>query len=164
MGWPRLYTYNYGFEFITLPDRVIQFFEMTHTFRTIWTDGRKLPEDPPEPRWLGWNVGHWEGNIFVVESNGYDERSWLDASRPADGGWTHSPDMRVVERYRRVDYSTLESEVTVIDPKTYKQPWATQKAVTKLVPGAEIGEEFCVPSDYSSFNDDYSTISGSKKK
>ena len=60
--------------------------------------------------------------------------------------------------------ATLESEVTVIDPKTYKQPWATQKAVTKLVPGAEIGEEFCVPSDYSSFNDDYSTISGSKKK
>jgi len=162
-GWPRLYTYNYGFEFITLPDRVIQFFEQNHTFRTIWTDGRKLPNDPTSPRWLGWNVGHWEGNTFVVESNGYDERSWLDASRP-DGGWTHSDEMRVIERYRRVDYGTLESEVTVIDPKTYKAPWVTSKATTKLVPGAEIGEEFCVPSDYSHFNDDiFKAISGTKK-
>jgi len=163
LGWPRLYTYNYGFEFIMLPDRVIQFFELNHTFRTIWTDGRKLPDDPPSPRWLGWSVGHWEGDTFVVESSGYDERPWLDASRP-DGGWIHSEEMRVVERYRRVDFGTLESEVTVIDPKTYKEPWVTPKAVTKLVPGAELGEEFCVPSDYSQFNDDFLTISGAKKK
>ena len=59
-GWPRLHTYNYGFEFVMLPDRVLQFFEMTHTWRTIWTDGRKLPASPPEPRWMGWNVGRWE--------------------------------------------------------------------------------------------------------
>src|SRR6266481_6572976 len=97
LGWPRLYTYNYGFEFITLRDRVIQFFELNHTFRTIWTDGRKLPDDPPSPRWLGWTVGHWEGDTFVVESLGYDERPWLDASRP-DGGWLHSDEMKVVER------------------------------------------------------------------
>ena len=88
LGWPRWFTYNYGFEFVQMPDRMVQFLEWGHTYRTIWTDGRKLPEDPPEPRWLGWNVGRWEGNIFVVESNGYDERSWLDASRPADGGQT----------------------------------------------------------------------------
>jgi hypothetical protein len=163
LGWPRLYTYNYGFEFIMLPDRVIQFFEISHTFRTIWTDGRKLPDDPPEPRWMGWNVGHWEGDTFVVESNGYDERPWLDASRP-DGGWTHSDEMRVIERYRRVDYGTLESQLTVIDPKTYKEPWVTEKAITKLVPGAELGEYYCVPSDYSQENDIFSTISGAKKK
>src|SRR5437879_2428218 len=84
-------------------------------------------------------------STFGVESSGYDERPWLDASRP-DGGWTHSDEMRVVERYRRVDFGTLESQVTVIDPKTYKEPWVTPKAVTKLVPGAELGEEFCVPS------------------
>ncbi len=164
LGWPRLYTYNYGFEFIMLPDRVIQFFELNHTFRTIWTDGRKLPDDPPSQHWLGWNVGHWEGDTFVVESNGYDERPWLDASRP-DGGWLHSDEMKVVERYRRADYGTLESELTVIDPKVYTQPWVTPKAVTKLVSGAELGEEYCVPSDYAHFNDDiFSAISGTKKK
>ena len=56
-GWPRLHTYNYGFEFVVLPDRVLQFFELTHTWRTIWTDGRKLPDETPEPRWLGWIAG-----------------------------------------------------------------------------------------------------------
>ena len=163
-GYPRLYTYNYGFEFVMLPDRVIQFFELTHTFRTIWTDGRKLPDNPPEPRWLGWNVGHWEGDTLVVESNGYDDRSWLHASTP-DGGWPHSDEMRVVERYRRLDDTTLESQLTVIDAKTYKEPWVTAKATTKLVPGAEIGENFCAPSDYSIFNDSvFLPVSGAKKK
>jgi len=101
-GWPRLHLDNYGFEFLMLPDRVLQFFEITHTWRTIWTDGRKLPEDPPEPRWMGWSVGRWEADTFVVESNGFDERSWLGESQP-DGGWTHSDEMKVVERWRRLN-------------------------------------------------------------
>ena len=100
---------------------------------------------------MGWNVGHWEGDTFVVESNGYDERSWLTASNP-DGGWTHSDEMKVVERYKRLDYGTLESELTIIDPKTYTQPWVTPKATIKLVPGTELWENFCVPSDYQDFN------------
>ena len=152
-GNPRIYSYNYGVEFITLPDRVIEFFELTHTWRTIWTDGRKLPDDPPEPRWLGWNVGHWEGDTFVVESKGYDERPWINSSQP-DGGWTHSDEMTVVERYRRVDYATLESEMTITDPKTYTKPWVSPKTMTKLVPGAELWEDMCVPSDYATFNED----------
>jgi hypothetical protein len=152
-GWPRLYTYNYGFEFVMLPDRVLQFFEQTHTWRTIWTDGRKLPAEPPEPHWLGWNVGHWEGDTFVVESNGFDDRSWLNATNP-DGGWPHSDEMKVVERWRRVNYSTLESQLTVIDPKTYTEPWVTPTATTQLVPGTELGQDFCAPSDYSTFNNE----------
>src|SRR5205823_4400322 len=82
---------NYGIEFVMLPNRVVQFFEITHSWRTIWTDGRKLPENPPEPRWLGWNAGHWEGDTLVVESNGYDDRSWIEETGGlgGDGGWTH---------------------------------------------------------------------------
>jgi hypothetical protein len=150
-GWPRLHVMNYGFELIMLPDRVLQFFEQTHTWRTIWTDGRKLPADPPEPRWMGWNVGHWEGDIFVVESNGYDERTWIDKSQP-DGGWTHSDEMKVVERWRRLNYGTIETQITITDPKTYTQPWVTAPATTSLVPGAEVGENMCVPSDFGDFN------------
>jgi hypothetical protein len=150
-GWPRLHLDNYGFEFIMMPDRVLQFFEITHTWRTIWTDGRKLPAEPPEPRWMGWNVGHWEGDTFVVESTGFDDRSWLGESQQ-DGGWPHSDEMKVVERWRRLDYGTLETQITVIDPKTYTQPWVTAAAKTVLVPGAELGEYFCVPSDFSAFN------------
>jgi len=152
-GWPRLYTYNYGFEFVMLPDRVLQFFELTHAWRTIWTDGRKLPANPPEPRWMGWSVGRWEGDTFVVESTGFDDRSWLTNARP-DGGFPHSEEMRVVERWRRVNYGTLEAQMTVIDPKTYTEPWVTPKATVQLAPGAELWENFCVPSDYDSFNRD----------
>ena len=152
-GWPRLHTYNYGFEFIMLPDRVLQFFELTHTWRTIWTDGRKLPANPPALHWMGWNVGRWEGDTFVVESTGYDDRSWLSDTTP-DGGWPHSDEMRVVERWRRLNYGTLEAQITIIDTKTYTQPWVTPRATISLVPGAELWEDFCVPSDYNSFNND----------
>ena len=154
MGWPRLYTYNYGFEFVMAPNRIFQFFELTHTWRTIWMDGRKLPSDPPEDRWMGWAVGHWEGGTLVVESTGYDDRSWLSHHQRNDdgGGWTHSNEMRIVERWRRVNYTTLESQLTVTDPKTYTQPWVTPKATTTLVPGAELGENFCAPSDYNAFS------------
>ena len=151
VGWPRAHTSNYGFEFVMLPDRVLQFFERPHTWRTIWTDGRKLPENPPEPHWMGWNVGRWEGDTFVVESNGFDERSWLGESDP-DGGWPHSDEMKVVERWRRLDYGTIETQITIVDPKTYTQPWVTPATKTVLVPGTELGENFCVPSDYSAFN------------
>jgi len=150
-GWPRLHTYNYGFEFVMLPDRVMQFFELTHTWRTIWTDGRKLPENPPELHWMGWNVGRWDGDTFVVESTGYDDRSWLTDTQP-DGGWPHSDEMRIVERWRRVNYGTLEVQMTVTDLKTYTEPWVTPRATVALMPGAELWEEFCVPSDYTDFN------------
>ena len=153
-GWPRLLTDNYGIEFVMLPGRVVQFFEITHTWRTIWTDGRKLPEDPPEPRWLGWNVGHWEGDTFVVESNGYDERSWIEETEGlgSDGGWTHSDEMKVVERWHRLNYGTLEVQVTLTDPKTYTEPWVTAPAKIVLVPGTELSEYFCAPSDFGAFN------------
>jgi hypothetical protein len=157
MGTARLYNYNYGVEFVMLPDRVVEFFELTHTWRTIWTDGRKLPDDPPEPRWLGWTIGYWDGDTFVVESTGYDEREWLFSgvfSGLKDGGWTHSDQLRLVERYRRLDHNTLESQMTIDDPKTYSQPWVTPKSQTKLVPGTELWEDFCVPSDYATFNDE----------
>ena len=151
-AWPRLYAYNFGFEFVMLPNRVLQFFELGHTWRTIWTDGRELPEFPPELRWLGWSVGRWEGDTFVIESNGFDDRSWINASSP-DGGWTHSDEMRVVERYTRIDYGTMEGELTIIDPRTYTQPWVTPKSTMKLNPGTELYENFCAPSDYQQFNE-----------
>jgi len=103
MGSARLYTYNYGAGIYHVAGSGLEFFELTHTWRTIWTDGRKLPDDPPEPRWLGWERCHWEGDTFVVESTGYDERRGsFRHFLPAypTGGWTHSDELRLVERYR----------------------------------------------------------------
>ena len=152
LGYPRAYAYNYGFQFVMLPDRVYQFFELGHTWRTIWTDGRKLPEDPPQPRWLGYAVGHWEGDTFVIEGNGYDERSWISEDRRNRVyGFAHSDQMRTVERYRRTNYGTLEASISVIDPKVFTKPWVTTGTIS-LSPGTELWEYFCVPSESAEYN------------
>jgi hypothetical protein len=153
LGYPRWYSYNYGFEFIMLPDRVLQFFEWGHTWRTIWTDGRALPTDPPQPRWMGYPVGRWEGDTFIVESVGFDDRSWIDQDRrePRERGFPHTDEMRVVERYKRTAYDTLEASMTVIDPKIFTAPWTTAGKIG-LRPGTEIWEYFCVPSESAEYN------------
>ncbi len=116
LGYPRWLNYNYGMEFANLPGRTMQFFETYHTYRTIWTDGRSLSKDP-EPRWLGYSVGKWEGDIFVVDSNGFDDRSWLDTPghQPSDEMTPHEP-------YRRTVFDTLEVTHTISDPKTSPKP------------------------------------------
>jgi hypothetical protein len=155
LGYPRLFAYNYGFEFLQEKDRVIQFFEWGHNWRTIWTDGRKLPDDPPEPRWMGYAVGHWEGDVFKVESNGYDDRSWLtEDRRDRRWGFPHSDQLRVEEIYRRTSYATLEASISIIDPKVFKKPWTTTGKIN-LSAGAELGEYLCVPSDNDLFNQQY---------
>jgi hypothetical protein len=151
LGWPRWFTYNFGFEFVQLPNRMIQFFEFYHTWRTIWTDGRTLPENP-DPRWLGYSVGRWEGDTFIVESNGFDERSWLSENRQdRRWGWPHSEEMRIRETYRRVNHNTIEATVTITDPKTYTKPWVTVASILRS-PDAELSEYFCVPSDSQHYN------------
>ena len=135
LGYPRWFAYNYGMQFVVLPDRVLQFFELGHTWRDIWTDGRKLPENPPQPRWLGYAVGRWEGDTFVVESTGYDDRAWLQEDRrDRRWGFPHSDQLRIVERYRRTSYTTLDAELTIIDPVVYTKPWTT-KATIQLSAG-----------------------------
>jgi len=152
LGYPRAFAYNYGFEFAMLPDRVVQFFEWGHTWRTIWTDGRKLPTDPPQSRWLGYAVGHWEGDTFVVEGTGYDDRSWVSEDRRnRTHGLVHSDQMQTVERYHRTSFGTLEATLTINDPKIYTKPWTTAGKIT-LRPGTELWEYFCVPSESNDYN------------
>ncbi len=162
LGWPRWFSYNYGIEFVMLPDRVLQFIEWGHTWRTIWTDGRKLPENPPEPRWAGWAVGRWEDDTFVIESTGYDDRSWISEAgnfikNPGDNGWGNyawpkSDEMRITELWRRTSYGILEAQMTIIDPKVYAEPWTTEIIKHTLLPDTELWEYFCVPTDNEYFN------------
>jgi hypothetical protein len=152
LGYPRAFAYNYGVEFAKLPDRVLQFFEFQHTYRTIWTDGRKLPVDPPVYRYLGYSVGHWEGDEFVVESSGFDDRSWLSEDRRHRiHGFPHTTELKVEERYKRLNYGKLQATLTIIDPKVFTKPWVTTGIAT-LRPNAELAEYFCVPSEETTFN------------
>ena len=86
-------------------------------YRQILIDGRALPEDP-QPTWMGYSVGRWEGNTMVVESAGFNDRTWLDYS-----GHPHTEALRVTERYTRKDFGHMEIQITFNDPKAYTRPW-----------------------------------------
>ena len=97
---------------------------------------------------MGYSVGKWEGNTFVVNSTGFEQRTWLDHF-----GYPHSDEMRLEERYRRIDRDSLELTMTLTDPKMYTKPWVSEKKVFKLAPpNTEIQELFCVPSEEEEFN------------
>jgi hypothetical protein len=146
MGFPRILFLNTPFEFVQVPGRVFQFFEHEHEYRTIWTDGRTLPKDP-DPAWYGYAIGHWEGDdTLVVESAGFNDKTWLGSS-----GYPHSEDMRIAERYRRVDHDTIAYDITVIDPKSYTQPIVGPHRTMKLRPHDQMVEEICVASEEQSF-------------
>ena len=149
LGMPRnlfLEVSIYPMEIVQTPARVFQFFEWAHVWREIWTDGRALPEDP-EPRWMGYSVGRWDGDEFVVNSLGFDERVWLDHF-----GHPISDEARFEERYRRVDRDTLQLRMTLTDPKAYTKPWVSETKTFRLDPSHEIEELFCVPSENEAFN------------
>lgn len=123
MGDPGGFPRNLFFElrhvqFIHTRYSVVALHMWEKRWRVIWTDGRPLPVDP-DPRWYAYSVGRWEDDYtFVVNSNGTDERTWLD-----NAGNPHSDQLRVEERWHRVSKNKLELTVTIDDPKTYTRPW-----------------------------------------
>jgi hypothetical protein len=145
-GFPRIMFFPTPFEFVQASDRIIQFFEREHAWRTIWIDGRPLPKDP-DPTWYGYAIGHWEGDYtLVVESAGFNDKTWLGAT-----GYPHSEGMRVTERYQRMDRNTIVYNIRVDDPKAYTKPVLGPERTMKLRPTVQIGELPCVWSEENSF-------------
>jgi hypothetical protein len=110
------------------------------TYRQIFLDGRALPKDP-NPSWMGYSVGRWEGDTLVVESTGFNERSWLDM-----GGHPHSESLRVTERFRRTSFGHIDMQVTFDDSQAYKKPWTIAFGVN-LVPDTEMLEFVCAENE-----------------
>ncbi|HTA71840.1 MAG TPA: hypothetical protein VK776_26340 [Bryobacteraceae bacterium] len=150
-GVTRALIYPDPVEFIQLPDRIYQHFEWGYGIRTIWLDGRKLADDPDFLRWWGFSTSHWEGNVLVVESNGFDPRTWVDHF-----GYPHTDQMRLQERYHRTNYNTVELSMTITDPQVYTKPWVSQTKKFHLLPKDGIKtvdgwtgllEDVCAPAD-----------------
>jgi len=106
------------------------------TYRQIFIDGRSL-EPNPEPIWMGYSVGRWDGDALVVESNGYNDRTWLN-----NVGLPHTEKLRVTERYTRPDLGHLNVDVTFTDPDTFDKPLRFSLAM-QLVIDTEMLEEVC---------------------
>jgi hypothetical protein len=110
------------------------------THRVIFMDGRQLEKDP-NPSWMGYSVGHWDGDTLVVESNGYNDKTWLDST-----GYPHSESLRVTERYRRVDYGHIDLQVTFDDPMVFTRP-VTVPMQMEMVTDTEMIEYFCAENE-----------------
>jgi hypothetical protein len=127
---------GYPFKIIQTPAQLVVLFEPFIDYRQIFTDGRTLPKDP-QPTWMGYSVGKWDGDTLVVDSSGFNDQTWLD-----DGGHPHSDALHVIERFRRMDFGHMELGITIDDPKMYTKPW-TVTVPYNLVPDTELIEYVC---------------------
>ena len=135
-GVTDFHALNTPTKIVQTPGVTIILFEAYNHYRQILTDGRPLPNDP-QPAWLGYSVGRWDGDTFVVQSNGLSSVTWLD-----DGGHPHSDAMKLTERFRRRDFGHLSIEMTIDDPEYYTKPW-TVTVFKELMPDTEMIEWMC---------------------
>jgi hypothetical protein len=144
-GVPRIYLQRgEPLEILQVPGRVIMFFEYDHFVRQIYTDGRQHPKDLA-PTWMGDSIGKWDGDTLVVDTVGFNDKTWLDLV-----GHPHTEAMHLVERIRRVSHDALTIDFLIDDPKAYTKPWGTH-AIFDLKPGWNIGELAC--EDNGTFGD-----------
>ncbi|HTA42030.1 MAG TPA: hypothetical protein VK789_06265 [Bryobacteraceae bacterium] len=106
-------------------------------FRQVFTDGRPLPP-ALNPSWLGYSVGRWDGDTFIVETSGFRDGGWLDTQK----GHPNSDALHVTERFRRKDFGHMDLAISISDPKAYVKPW-TMNADLNLLPDTELIEAFC---------------------
>jgi hypothetical protein len=122
---------------VQTPQLMVMLYESPNSpHRTVFTDGRELPKDP-NPAWLGYSVGKWEGETFVITTAGFNDLGWLDSA-----GHPQTESLRLTERLRRVDFGHMEFEITLDDPKVFKRP-VTIKTVRALAADTEILEDIC---------------------
>ena len=133
-------------EIIQLPGKILIVYESNYGIRTLYTDGRRLPpQGDPQPYWHGYSVGRWEGDTLVVESNNF---RGVQGGNAADGwfdqmGSPFTDALRLTERFRRVNFGTMEIDVTIDDPKAYTRPF-TVRVEQQIVPdGSEMIEFIC---------------------
>jgi len=140
-GMPKLVYLPYPYKIYQLPGVTVILYEGFTTFRQIFTDGRALPADP-QPSWLGYSVGKWDGDTFVVDTVGINEKTWMDnAGRP------HSDALHTIERYRRRNIGTMDVTLTIDDPKAYARPWTVDLSPSRLVVGQDLIEYVCTENN-----------------
>jgi hypothetical protein len=128
------------FKIIQTPTEIVMLYEVETIFRQVFIDGRDFPTDP-SPTWLGYSVGHWDGDTMVIDTMGFNELSWLDAR-----GHGHSDQMKVQERFHRRDFGHMEVTVTVTDPKVFTKP-VTINFVEGLLPDTDVFEHICYENE-----------------
>ncbi len=144
-GVPRIYLQPFPLQIVPTPKEVIILYEYDHTVRHIFTDGRKHPDDVT-PTYMGNSIGTWDGDVFVVDTVGFNDKTWLDRV-----GHGHTDQLHVIERFHRVNLNDLELDVSMQDPKALATPWNVHMQF-QLRPTWSLEEQVCTDNgDFLSF-------------
>ncbi len=136
-GIPDAMIYGGPMKIVQTENLSVILFEAFTNYRQIHTDGRSFPENDPQPTWFGYSIGSWDGDTFVVETSGFNDKTWMD-----DSGLPHSERLMTVERFTRQDFGHMDLEVRFDDPGMYTRPWSVNFTFD-LWPDTELIENIC---------------------
>jgi hypothetical protein len=147
-GGMRFMTVPNGMEFVDQPElkRIIMIDGENRNWKRIAMEpGRQHPSsDDLNPSYFGDSIGHWEGDTLVVDTVGFNERSWIDRA-----GTPYTEQLHFIERLTRTDHDTMKYQVTIDDPGAYTATWSTSVFTIKWLPGVELFEYVCQESNYA---------------
>ena len=136
LGTPRVTTFPFPFKIIQSPKEIIILYEAMRTFRDIPTDGRGHSR-VPENTFMGESIGHWEEDTLVVDTIGFNDKTWL-----AGNGAIHSEDLHVVERYSPTADGRIHYEAVAEDPKMLTKPWKVVDGLLNVPVGGDLISEY----------------------
>ena len=136
----RAYGLPHMLKFVHKPGILVVLNEMNAGYRQVFTDARRLPEDP-SPAWQGYSSAKWSGDTLVIDTIGLRDDTWIDWN-----GSVLTESAKVREEMRRPDFGHLEIKVTVDDPKAYTKPW-TVTLRQRIVVDAELIDEICLENE-----------------
>ena len=141
-GFPRVNGVPFPQKIIQTAPVIVILYETRTTFRQIFLDTH-APIQDAQPTWMGYSTGRWEGDTLVVQTSGFNDKTWLD-----DNGHPHSEAMKVTERIRRPEFGRLLVEITIDDPKYYSRPWTVTQEF-RLDANGELIEYACNENNLS---------------
>jgi hypothetical protein len=144
IGITQLHNHPQPRKIIHTPSLIVILYEANGGIRQIFTDGRPLPNNDPQPWWYGYSIGKWEGDTLIVETTGFRDGGWLDVN-----GAPLTDAAKMIERIRRPNYGSLEIDVTVDDAKAYTKPWTAVTIRQRLLPDDELIEFVCAENEKS---------------
>jgi len=143
LGLMQLHVHPQPRKIIQTPGMILILYEAQSGIRQIFTDGRTLPPDDVQPWWYGYSIGHWDGDTLVVETTGFRDDVWLDIE-----GSPLTNKGKMTERFRRLNYGSLQIDITIEDPSVYTAPF-TVRVMQRIMPDTELIEFICQENDRS---------------
>jgi len=140
-GYTRAWQVEYPVEILQTPSRMALLFESNNIFHVVFTDGRKHPENL-EPNWMGHSIGWYEGDTLVIDSVGFNGKTWIDTIEHPSSDALH-----VVEHLAFTDANHIAYDVTWEDPKTYTKPIKNSRVFSRMKPGQELMEYWCMENN-----------------